>query len=263
MSEAEILVESGVHELIVIAQDTTSYGWDLKEKVYLHDLLREMNNLGDTLKWIRLHYAHPAHLSSKTINELSQFEKLCRYIDIPVQHVVDRILTSMQRGLNSEGMKKKINELRKKIPDIRVRTTLIVGYPGETDDDFHRLYDFVEEMQFDRLGIFTYSEEEGTVAADLKDDVQQSIKNDRKATLMDLQNEISTDKNAEFEGHTIPVIIDELGESIAIGRSEYDSPEVDNIVRVTGAKKIGVFEQVKITGSNAYELIGSVMPDQY
>jgi ribosomal protein S12 methylthiotransferase len=261
MSEAEILVESGVHELIVIAQDTTSYGWDLKEKVYLHDLLREMNNLGDTLNWIRLHYAHPAHLSSKTINELSKFEKLCRYIDIPVQHAVDRILTSMQRGLNSEGIKGKINELRNKMPNIRIRTTMIVGYPGETDDDFQRLYDFVEEMQFDRLGIFTYSEEEGTIAADLKDDVQQTIKNDRKAILMDLQNEISTDKNAEFEGQTIPVIIDELGESIAIGRSEYDSPEVDNIVRVTGAKKTGVFEQVKITGSNAYELIGCVKTD--
>ncbi|MEE9190257.1 MAG: radical SAM protein, partial [Candidatus Neomarinimicrobiota bacterium] len=230
----------------------------LDEKVYLHDLLREMDKLGDPLKWIRLHYAHPAHLSSKMINDLSQFEKLCHYIDIPVQHAVDRILASMRRGLNSEGIKRKIAELRSKIPDIRIRTTVIVGYPGETDHDFHGLYDFVEEMQFDRLGIFTYSEEDGTIAADLKDDVHQSIKNDRKAILMDLQNEISANKNAEFEGQTIQVLIDELGNSVAIGRSEYDSPEVDNIVRVTGAKKVGVFEQIKITGSTAYELIGTI-----
>ena len=164
----------------------------------------------------------------------------------------------MRRGLNSEGIKGKIDDLRSKIPDIRIRTTLIVGYPGETDDDFNRLYDFVEEMQFDRLGIFTYSEEEGTIAANLIDDVHQSIKNDRKAILMDLQNEISANKNVEFEGQSIQVLIDELGDSVAIGRSEYDSPEIDNIVRVTGAKKVGIFEQVKITGSNAYELIGSV-----
>jgi ribosomal protein S12 methylthiotransferase len=258
MSEAENLVDSGVHELLVIAQDTTSYGWDLDEKICLHDLLKEMDKLGDPLKWIRLHYAHPAHLSSKMINDLSQFEKLCHYIDIPVQHSVNKILKSMRRGLNSEGIKGKIDDLRNKIPDIRIRTTLIVGYPGETDDDFNGLYDFVEEMQFDRLGIFTYSEEEGTIAANLIDDVHQSIKNDRKAILMDLQNEISANKNVEFEGQSIQVLIDELGDSVAIGRSEYDSPEIDNIVRVTGAKKVGIFEQVKITGSNAYELIGSV-----
>ena len=160
--EAEKLVENGVKELLVIAQDSTSYGWDLKPKVYLNDLIQSLNNLN--VDWIRLHYAHPAHLSQRIIEELANSDKVCSYLDMPIQHSSDKILKSMRRGLGQKGIRDRINSLRKSVSDIRIRTTLIVGYPGEEDEDFKQLYDFVEEMKFDRLGVFTYSEEEGTLA---------------------------------------------------------------------------------------------------
>ena len=257
--EAERLVDNGVKELLIIAQDTTSYGWDLHKKVYLSDLIRELDKLNKSLEWIRIHYAHPAHLSSGIIAALAESKKICHYLDIPIQHASDYILSSMKRGLGSKGIRRKIEELRHLIPDIRLRTTLIVGYPNESNQDFETLYNFVDEMRFDRLGIFTYSEEEGTIAANFKDNIPESIKNERKALLLDLQNEISTEKNQTLEGHNLKVIIDKIDNDIAIGRTEFDSPEVDNIVRLSGAKQAGVFETVKITGSSAYELSGYVV----
>ena len=178
MWEAEKLLEKGVKEMLVIAQDSTSYGWDLKPKIYLSDLIKSLDSLD--FDWIRLHYAHPAHLSKRIIEAMANAKNMCQYLDIPIQHASDKILKSMRRGLGQSGIRDRILQLREAIPNIRIRTTLIVGYPDETDDDFNSLYDFIEEMEFDRLGVFTYSEEEGTIAESLKDNVPQELKNERK-----------------------------------------------------------------------------------
>jgi len=259
MAEAESLVDRGVKELLVIAQDTTSFGWDLVPKIYLHNLISELNTLGDGLEWIRIHYAHPAHLSQKIIDTMAESAKVCRYLDLPVQHAVDRILTSMRRGLGVDGIRDRIKRLRSVIPGISLRTTLIVGYPGETEDDFKRLYDFVEEIEFGRLGVFTYSEEEGTIAADFSDDIPRTIKDDRKAIIMDLQNGISAEKNAGKVGQVLKVLVDETGPEESIGRTEFDSPEIDNIVRIAGAVRPGKFVNVKITGAGDYELTATTI----
>ena len=253
--EAEKLLEQGIKELLVIAQDTTSYGWDLKPKQYLGDLISELDNLN--FEWIRIHYAHPAHLSKKIIQSMADSKNVCSYLDMPIQHASDPILKSMRRGLNSNGIKKRIQLLREAIPDIRIRTTLIAGYPGETNEDFKKMLSFVEEVQFDRLGVFTYSEEDGTLAKNLKDDIPISVKNDRKAQIMDLQADISNEKNQSMIGKTLKVLIDDVGEKHSVGRTEYDSPEIDNIVNINQALKIGQFYNIKIESANEFELIGS------
>lgn len=253
--EAEKLLEQGIKELLVIAQDTTSYGWDLKPKQYLGDLISELDNLN--FEWIRIHYAHPAHLSKKIIQSMADSKNVCSYLDMPIQHASDPILKSMRRGLNSNGIKKRIQLLREAIPDIRIRTTLIAGYPGETNEDFKKMLSFVEEVQFDRLGVFTYSEEDGTLAKNLKDDIPINVKNDRKAQIMDLQADISNEKNQSMIGKTLKVLIDDVGEKHSVGRTEYDSPEIDNIVNINQALKIGQFYNIKIESANEFELIGS------
>ena len=253
--EAEKLLEQGIKELLVIAQDTTSYGWDLKPKQYLGDLISELDNLN--FEWIRIHYAHPAHLSKKIIQSMANSKNVCSYLDMPIQHASDPILKSMRRGLNSNGIKKRIDLLREAIPEIRIRTTLIAGYPGETNEDFKKMFSFVEEVQFDRLGVFTYSEEDGTLAKNLKDDIPINVKNDRKAQIMDLQADISNEKNQSMIGKTLKVVIDDVGEKHSVGRTEYDSPEIDNIVNINQALKIGQFYNIKIESANEFELIGS------
>ena len=253
--EAEKLLEQGIKELLVIAQDTTSYGWDLKPKQYLGDLISELDNLN--FEWIRIHYAHPAHLSKKIIQSMADSKNVCSYLDMPIQHASDPILKSMRRGLNSNGIKKRIQLLREAIPDIRIRTTLIAGYPGETNEDFKKMLSFVEEVQFDRLGVFTYSEEDGTLAKNLKDDIPINVKNDRKAQIMDLQADISNEKNQSMIGKTLKVLVDDVGEKHSVGRTEYDSPEIDNIVNINQALKIGQFYNIKIESANEFELIGS------
>jgi len=256
MEEAERLANNGTKELLVIAQDSTSYGWDLPEKVYLSDLLNSLNTINN-IEWIRLHYAHPAHLSQRIIDSLALSEKVCKYIDMPVQHASDSVLKSMKRGLNQKGIRDRINRLRKSIPDIAIRTTLIVGYPGETEEDFKTLYDFVEDVKFDRLGVFTYSEEEGTGAALLNDDVPEEIKNKRKNDIIELQHDISLNRNESFIGKTIKVLVDESEKKIGVGRTEFDSPEIDNIVNIKGDVSKGSFVNIKIDSVNEYELIGS------
>ncbi|MBL46977.1 MAG: 30S ribosomal protein S12 methylthiotransferase RimO [Candidatus Marinimicrobia bacterium] len=253
--EAEKLLEQGIKELLVIAQDTTSYGWDLKPKQYLGDLISELDNLN--FEWIRIHYAHPAHLSKKIIQSMADSKNVCSYLDMPIQHASDPILKSMRRGLNSNGIKKRIQLLREAIPDIRIRTTLIAGYPGETIEDFNKMFSFVEEVQFDRLGVFTYSEEDGTLAKNLKDDIPINVKNDRKAQIMDLQADISNEKNQSMIGKTLKVLVDDVGEKHSVGRTEYDSPEIDNIVNINQALKIGQFYNINIESANEFELIGS------
>ena len=258
MEEAERLASNGTKELLVIAQDTTSYGWDLEKKVYLSDLLRELNTIKD-LDWIRVHYAHPAHLSQRTIDALAECDRVCNYLDMPIQHAADELLNSMRRGLGQDGIRDRISRLREAIPEIALRTTLIVGYPGETEDHFNTLRDFVEEIRFDRLGIFTYSEEDGTLAADLDDSVPRQVKDDRKNQLLEIQHDISLDKNESFIGKTLKVLVDESGEDVSVGRTEYDSPEIDNIVHIKGKTVKGTFIDVMIESANEYELLGKIV----
>ena len=254
MWEAEKLLEKGVKEILVIAQDSTSYGWDLKPKIYLSDLIKSLDTLD--FDWIRLHYAHPAHLSKRIIEAMANAKNMCQYLDMPIQHASDKILKSMRRGLGQSGIRDRILQLREAIPNIRIRTTLIVGYPDETNDDFNSLYDFIEEMEFDRLGVFTYSEEEGTIAEALKDNVPQGLKNERKDQILDLQASISSDKNQLMVGNTYKVLVDKAGNSVSVGRTEFDSPEIDNIVHIKAAVDKGEFVNVKIESANEFELIG-------
>lgn len=255
MDEATRLASNGTKELLVIAQDSTSYGWDLEKKVYLSDLLKELNTI-DEIEWIRVHYAHPAHLSQRIIDAIADCDKVCNYLDMPVQHASDDILKSMKRGLNQEGIRNRISRLRSAVPNIAIRTTLIVGYPGETETHFNELYNFVEEMQFDRLGAFTYSEEEGTSAEVLEDNVSREVKNERKNKIVELQHGISLEKNEAFVGRTMKVLVDQCENDIGVGRTEFDSPEIDNIVQINGKVKKGEFVNVKIEKVNEFELIG-------
>ena len=258
MDEAERLALNGTKELLVIAQDSTSYGWDLEKKVYLSDLLKELNTING-IEWIRVHYAHPAHLSQRIIDAIASCDKVCNYLDMPIQHASDDMLKAMRRGLGQDGIKNRISRLRDAVPNIALRTTLIVGHPGETEDDYHQLRDFVEEIRFDRLGIFTYSEEEGTLAADLKDDITREVKDNRKNEILELQHEISLEKNESFIGKRLRVIIDESQGNVTVGRSEYDSPEIDNIIHIKGNAEVGVFHDIQIIEANEYELIGEII----
>ena len=255
MWEAEKLSDQGVKELLIIAQDTTSYGWDLKPKQYLNNLVEELDRLD--FEWIRIHYAHPAHLSRKIIQSIADANNVCSYLDMPIQHASDPILKSMRRGLNADGIKKRIQLLRDTVRDIKIRTTLIVGYPGETEEDFEKLCSFIEEVRFDRLGVFTYSEEEGTLAEALKDDIPQAVKNDRKAQIMDLQASISNENNQLMIGKEVRVLVDDTGEKHSVGRTEFDSPEIDNIVNIGAKLEVGQFYNVKIQSANEFELIGT------
>ena len=255
MDEAIRLAENGTKELLVIAQDSTSYGWDLDQKVYLSDLLKNLNRV-DGIEWIRVHYAHPAHLSQRIIDSIADSDKVCNYLDMPVQHASDIILKSMKRGLNQQGIRDRINRLRDASPGIAIRTTLIVGYPGETEEDFNELFNFVKDIRFDRLGVFTYSEEEGTSAAHLDDNIPQEVKNDRKNQIIELQHDISLARNESFIGKNIRVLVDQTENNIGVGRTEYDSPEIDNIVQIEGKVSRGEFVNIIVNGANEYELIG-------
>ena len=258
MGEAERLAENGTKELLVIAQDSTSYGWDLEKKVYLSDLLKELNTING-IEWIRVHYAHPAHLSQRIIDAIANCDKVCNYLDMPIQHASDDMLKAMRRGLGQDGIKNRISRLREAVPNIALRTTLIVGHPGETEDDYYTLKDFVEEIRFDRLGIFTYSEEEGTLAAGLKDDIPRKVKDNRKNEILEIQHEISLEKNESFIGKTMKVIVDESEGEVSVGRSEYDSPEIDNIIHIKNTAEVGTFNDVEILEANEYELIGKII----
>ncbi len=258
VSEAQRLADQGVKEMLIIAQDSTSYGWDLEQKVYLSDLIYSLDeSLPESVKWLRIHYAHPAHLSQRIIEAMAATDRVCNYLDIPIQHASDKILSSMRRRLGKDKMRERIRSIRDANPGIALRTTLIVGYPDETEEDFNELYDFVQEIRFDRLGVFTYSEEDDTLAADLDDNVSAEVKDDRKAAILDLQAEISEEKNQAFIGKTLDVLVDEAGETVSVGRTEFDSPEVDQIVHIKGVVEKGEFCKVQIENSNEFELIGT------
>lgn len=261
VEEAKTLAKRGVKELMVIGQDTTTYGWDLQPKAFLHDLLAALDEV-EGLEWIRLHYAHPSHFSRKLIPVFANAKRLVPYIDIPVQHGSTKMLTAMKRGLDNAGLRRLIQDIKTGIPGVRLRTSLIVGFPGETDEDFDILMDFLEEVQFDRVGVFTYSEEEGTSGAELKDDVPEEIKIRRQDAIMNLQYGIAQGKNESLIGQTLKVMIDHPDmeqADVFVGRTQWDAPEIDNLVFVEGKVTIGEFCQVKIHSAGPYELYGDVM----
>ena len=258
VKEAEGLAKNGVKELILIAQDLTYYGLDLYKKRNLAELLENLVKV-EGIEWIRLHYAFPTGFPMDVLELMKNEPKICNYIDIPLQHISDNILKSMKRGTTKEKTTKLLNDFLAAVPGITIRTTLIVGYPGETQEDFEILRDWVQEMKFERLGCFTYSHEENTGAYALEDDVPEEVKQARAAEIMDLQSQISWDLNQEKIGKTFKCIIDRKEGQHFVGRTEFDSPDVDNEVLIDAAKyylKTGDFVNVTITDATEFDLYG-------
>jgi ribosomal protein S12 methylthiotransferase len=258
--EATKLSNLGVKELILIAQDLTYYGVDLYGKKMLGKLLEELSNIKG-IEWIRLHYTYPTQFPDDVLQLMKDKNNICNYMDIPLQHISDRILTSMKRGHKGSTTKKLLKKFREFVPDINIRTTMIVGYPGETEEEFQELLDFVKESRFDRLGAFTYSPEEDTPAFPLGDNIDEDTKIERLNRLMELQEDISFEKNEEKIGKTLKVLIDRKEDAEYFGRTEYDSPEVDNEVIIESPNEliIGNFYNVKITGAEAFDLRGEII----
>jgi len=258
VTEAEKLAAKGVKELILIAQDITYYGLDLYKKRALADLLRALIKV-EGIEWIRIHYAFPTGFPMDVLEVMKTEPKICNYLDIPLQHISDKILTSMKRGTTQEKTTKLLKKFREAVPEMAIRTTLIVGYPGETEEDFQKLKDFVKAMRFDRLGCFTYSHEENTTAYELTDDVPEEVKLQRANEIMELQSQISWELNQEKVGKTFRCLIDRKEGNYFVGRTEYDSPDVDNEVLIDAKKhyvKIGDFTDVKIIEAADYDLYG-------
>ncbi len=258
MEEAQRLVKKGIRELILIAQDTTGYGWDLYEKSMLAELLKTLCTIED-LKWIRLMYCYEDRITPELIQVMADNKKICPYIDLPIQHCCDGVLQRMARRSTKESITKTINTLRDEVKNIHIRTTLITGFPGETQEDHEELLAFVQEMEFDRLGVFTYSKEEDTPAARMEDTVSQEVKEQRKEEIMLTQMNISLKKNREKIGHVLEVLVEgKDGENTYYGRTAYDAPEIDNQVIFTATKdhKEGDFVPVKIIDGYDYDLIG-------
>jgi ribosomal protein S12 methylthiotransferase len=257
VSEAEKLARKGVKELILIAQDLTFYGLDLYGERKLADLLRQLVRV-DGIEWIRLHYLYPQGFPEEILDIMRDEPKICRYLDIPLQHIDDEILRSMRRGSGEKQTRTLLKKIKERVPGVHLRTTFIVGYPGETEEKFLKLLNFVEETGFDRAGVFTYSEEEGTRAYQLPDDVPPEVKEERKNRLMEKQMEISLRNNRRKTGKILPVLIDRREGDVYIGRTEFDSPEVDNevIIRTTRILTPGKFIRVRITEAGPYDLYG-------
>ena len=258
--EAKKLVAKGVKELILIAQDLTYYGVDIYGKKKLGELIDQLSKI-EGVEWIRLHYTYPTQFPDDVLELMKERENICNYIDIPLQHISDRILTSMKRGHKGEVSRKLIKKFRSEIPDMTIRTTMIVGYPGETEEEFQELLDFVRESKFDRMGAFTYSPEENTPAFVLEDDIPEEVKIDRLNKLLALQEDISMERNQEKIGKTFKVLIDRYEDGTYYGRSEYDSPEVDNevIIETNDKLTIGDFYQVKIDEAAPFDLFGHIV----
>jgi ribosomal protein S12 methylthiotransferase len=259
IKEAGLLADKGVKELLLISQDLTYYGFDIYNKSALTELVRKLSDL-QRFDWIRLHYTFPSGFPSDLLDLMRERENICNYIDIPLQHVSDKILKSMRRGVNGADTRKLIADIRKRLPQAAIRTAFIVGYPGETEKEFDELKQFMEEMKFDRMGVFTYSHEEDTHAFSLKDSVLQEVKNARAAELMTLQQEISANLNNVKIGQTLNVLIDRKEGNYYIGRTEFDSPEVDNEVLIEDHEnlQIGTFYSVLITAAEDFDLHGIV-----
>ena len=258
--ETEKLASTGVKELILIAQDLTYYGLDLYKKRNLAELLRCLVKV-EGIEWIRLHYAFPTGFPIDVLEVMKSEPKICNYIDIPLQHISNKILKSMKRGASMEKINDLLDTFRKKVPGIAVRTTLIVGYPGETNDDYELLKEWVKKTKFDRLGCFTYSHEENTGAYSLNDDVPQELKNERLNEIMEIQSQISWELNQRKIGKNFKVLIDRKRGSYYVGRTQYDSPDVDNEVLISADSsflRVGEFVDVKIIDASDFDLYAEV-----
>lgn len=263
VNESEKLAAKGVKELILIAQDLTYYGLDLYKKRNLAELLENLIKV-EGIEWIRLHYAFPTGFPMDVLDVMKREPKICNYLDIPLQHISDSILKSMRRGTTQAKTTKLLHEFRKAMPEMTIRTTLIVGYPGETEDDFRTLKNWVTAMRFERLGCFTYSHEEDTHAYNLEDDVPEEIKQERANEIMEIQSQISWELNQEKIGNTFRCIIDRKEGNYFVGRTEFDSPDVDNEVLIDAAKfylKQGEFTDIKITEAADFDLYGEPRMD--
>lgn len=259
VEEAQCLAKRGVKEIIIIAQDTCNYGKDLYGKVRLVDLLKEIAKI-EQIEWIRLQYSYPNDFNDELIEFLATEPKMCKYIDMPLQHINNRLLSSMNRKITGEEIRALINKIREKIPQVCLRTTLIVGYPSESKEEFEELREFVEQTKFDRMGAFTYSAEENTAAFKLEDNISQEEKDERLDALTFLQEGVSLNLNQKKIGKTFKVLIDRKEGEYYVGRTEFDSPEVDNevLISIEEKIKIGNFYQVKITDAVEFDLYGEI-----
>ncbi len=260
VTEAENLVKNGVKEIMLIAQDSTYYGLDLYGERKLKDLLEKLSDVKG-LEWIRLHYAYPSQFPEEILTVMSERSNICKYLDIPVQHISDKVLKLMRRGISKRRTYELLNTIKEKVPGITLRTTILVGHPGETEEDFEELCNFVKDFEFDRLGVFTYSHEENTHAHTLEDDVAPSEKQRRAEFLMALQEEISLKKNQTKTGQIMKVLFDRKEGEYFIGRTEADSPEVDNEVLVKASEnfvRLGDFANIVITGAESFDLYGKI-----
>ena len=261
VTEAEKLATNGVKELILIAQDLTYYGLDIYKKRNLAELLENLVKV-DGIDWIRLHYAFPTGFPMDVLDIMKREPKICNYLDIPLQHISDSILKSMRRGTTKEKTTKLLKEFRAKVPEMTIRTTLIVGYPGETQEDFETLRDWVKDMRFERLGCFTYSHEENTHAYNFEDDVPEDVKMQRANEIMEIQSQISWELNQQKIGQEFKVVIDRKEGNYFVGRTEFDSPDVDNEVRIDATStylKTGEFATIKVIEAEDFDLYGEVV----
>lgn len=262
LKEAEDLVAQGVKEIILVAQETTLYGKDLYGEKSLHKLLRELCKISG-LRWIRILYCYPEEITDELIQVIKEEDKICNYLDLPIQHASDGILKRMGRRTSKEQLVEIIGKLRKEIPDIAIRTTLITGFPGETQEQHEELMEFVDEMEFDRLGVFTYSPEEDTPAAVMSDQIPEDVKEDRQAELMELQQEIAFDLAEEMIGREVLVMIEGkvADENAYVGRTYKDAPNVDGLIFVESEEELmsGDFARVRITGALEYDLMGEII----
>ena len=262
IKEARDLVEQGVKEIILVAQETTLYGIDLYGKKSLHVLLKELCKIGG-LRWIRILYCYPEEITDELIQVIKEEDKICNYLDIPIQHASDGVLKRMGRRTSKQQLIDTVKKLREEIPDIALRTTLITGFPGETEEQHEELMEFVDEMEFDRLGVFTYSPEEDTPAATMLDQIEESVKEDRQAELMELQQEIAFDLAERMIGKEVIVMFEGkvADENVYVGRTYMDAPNVDGLIFVETNEELmsGDFAKVRITGALEYDLIGELI----
>ena len=257
VSEAEFLASQGVKELVIIAQDTTFYGLDLYKRRALAELLRRLSQV-EGIEWLRIHYSYPTDFPEDVLEEMAVNPKICKYLDIPLQHVSDGVLSAMHRHIDGAGTRALISRMREKVPGVVLRTTMIVGHPGESEECFDELIDFVREARFERLGAFTYSEEEGTFDAEnFEDSIPQEVKHERLNALMSLQSEISLEFNRSRVGTVERVLVDDYVDGVMVCRSQYESPDVDGeiLVKYPDGSLVGRFIDVKIIGADEYDLI--------
>ena len=261
LAEAKVLANNGCKELVLIAQDTTEYGKDIYGKLALPELLKDLCKI-EGISWIRLMYCYEDKITNELIEVIAEEEKICNYIDIPIQHIANNVLKGMKRRSTTDSIKLTLKSLRAKIPDIHIRTTMIVGFPGESEEDFEELLEFIEETKFERLGVFTYSQEEGTVAGEMSNQIDEDIKNERLGTIMRRQIDISLNTNKEKLGKTMDVLVEERDEEdkTYIGRTQYDAYEIDNNVIFKAKSKLypGDIVKVKITDAFDYDLVGEM-----